>query len=109
MIKFEKNGGGYTKNSNKGANTDINRPLTRENFLKYLKKQKTYDIIGSIRGAIDPDSREKKIWAHEIKNCVTVYFFSWTGGNSSFLFVFRRKTISEERKREWLWNVVEYI
>ena len=80
MIKFEKNrGGGYTKNSNKGANTDINRPLMRGNFLKYLKKQETYDIIGTIRGAVDPDSREKKIWAHEIKNCVTVYFFLMDG------------------------------
>lgn len=92
MIKFEKyRGGGYTKNSNKGANTDINRPLTREKFLKYLKKQESYDIIDTIRGAVDPDSREKKIWAHEIKNCVTVYFFSWTGGNSSFFVCFPAK------------------
>ena len=47
-----------------------------KNVPKYLKKQETYDIIFTIRGAIDPDSREKKIWAHKIKNCVTVYFFS---------------------------------
>ena len=68
-------GGGFERNSNKGTNTDINRSLTQENFLKYLKKQEIYDIIGTIRGAIDPDSGEKKIWAHKIKNCVTVYFF----------------------------------
>lgn len=102
-------GGGYKRNSNKGADTGIDRSLIWKNVPKYLKKQETYDIIFTIRGAIDPDSREKKIWAHKIKNCVTVYFFLWMGGNSSFLFVFRRKTISEGGKREWFWNVVEYI
>ena len=68
-------GGGYKRNSNKGADTGIDRSLMWKNVPKYLKKQETYDIIFTIRGAIDPDSREKKIWAHKIKNCVTVYFF----------------------------------
>ena len=100
QLNSKKYRGGYKRNSNKEANTGINRALTRGNFLKCLKKQETYDIIGTIRGVIDPDSRKKKIWAHEIKNCVTVYSFSWMGGNSSFFVCFPAKIPTQKEGKE---------
>ena len=72
-------GGGYKRNSNKGADTGIDRSLIWKNVPKYLKKQEIYDIIGTIRGAIDPDSGEKKIWAHEIKKLCDSLFFLMNG------------------------------